>query len=192
MPKDTGPRSFDSLWSSNQPGKDLRDEAFKNRFFRGSLNKLSPDEVLMVAIDVEVVNGNRLRDFAARFADTSADTATLFSGMASEEDQHRDQLREIYKQRYGDMPQTVGEDDVHEVIEEPELPEDVGVFDSLTLRQALEIVLEAEIKAQGFYREAAKKAEDAGLRALFQELEDFEGNHVHWIEARLEALAERE
>ncbi len=192
MPKDTGPKSFDSLWSSNQPDHDYRDKAFKNRFSRGSLNDLSPDEVLMVAIDVEVVNGNRLRDFAARFADTSADTATLFSGMASEEDQHRDQLREIYKQRYGDNPQTVGEDDVHEVIEETELPEDVGVFDSLTLRQALEMVLEAEIKAQGFYREAAKKSEDAGLRALFQELGDFEGNHVHWIEARLEALAERE
>ena len=192
MPKDTGPKSFDSLWSSNQPDHDYRDKAFKNRFSRGSLNDLSPDEVLMVAIDVEVVNGNRLRDFAARFADTSADTATLFSGMASEEDQHRDQLQEIYKQRYGDKPQTVGTDDVRESIEELELPDDVGVFDDLTLRRAIELVLEAELRVQGFYREAAKNAEDAELRLLFKELGEFETNHVQTVEARLEELADRE
>ncbi len=159
---------------------------------RRRVSELRADEVLMLAIDVEVSNGNQLRSFAERFADTSARTATLFAGMASEEDQHRDQLQEIYKQRYGDKPQTVGTDDVRESIEELELPDDVGVFDDLTLRRAIELVLEAELRVQGFYREAAKNAEDAELRLLFKELGEFETNHVQTVEARLEELADRE
>ena len=155
---------------------------------RRRVSELRADEVLMLAIDVEVSNGNQLRSFAERFADTSARTATLFAGMASEEDQHRDQLQESY----GDKPQTVGTDDVRESIEELELPDDVGVFDDLTLRRAIELVLEAELRVQGFYREAAKNAEDAELRLLFKELGEFETNHVQTVEARLEELADRE
>ena len=66
------------------------------------------------------------------------------------------------------------------------------MFDDLTLRRAIELVLEAELRVQGFYREAAKNAEDAELRLLFKELGEFETNHVQTVEARLEELADRE
>ncbi|MDP6579443.1 MAG: hypothetical protein QF681_02210 [Vicinamibacterales bacterium] len=75
-------------------------------------HELSPEEVLMVAIDVEEVNGARLRTFAKRFADASSDAARVLGLMADEEDAHRLQLEEVYTQRYGKVRRTVGDDDV--------------------------------------------------------------------------------
>ncbi len=154
-----------------------------------SFDELSPAEVLMVAIDVEEVNGARLRTFADLFADNSSDAATLFAKMAVEEDEHRDQLLHVYTQLYGDKPRTLHQDDVREVIEAHDLPDgELQVFDGLSLRQALETVLAAELGAQSFYRRALTLTDDLDLQDLFRKLGEFEGDHVEWMEKRLNAV----
>ena len=154
-----------------------------------SFSELSPEEVLMVAIDVETVNGDRLRNFAELFADYAPEASELFSGMATEEDQHRQQLEDIYKKRHGDLPKTVGQDDIPEVIEAHDLDDaEHTVFDSMTLKTALESVLHAEFQARDFYLQASKQADqvdEADLAAIYKELGEFEQNHVTWIETRL-------
>lgn len=158
---------------------------------RRSLHELSPEEVLMVAIDIEEVNGVRLRNFAELFADNSPDAAKVFAMMALEEDQHCAQLEEVYKQRYGEIRRTLGQDDVREVVEAHELPDgELQVFDGLSLRQALKTVLAAELEAQSFYKKARELTEDPDLQALFHNLGDFETEHVQSMETRIAALGE--
>jgi rubrerythrin len=154
-----------------------------------SFSELSPEEILMVAIDIETVNGDRLRNFAEMFADYAPDASELFRGMATEEDQHRQQLEEVYKKRHGDLPKTVGQDDIVEVIEAHDLDDaEHMVFDSMTLKTALESVLQAEFQARDFYLQASREADQSDLAATYKELGEFEQNHVTWIETRLDEL----
>jgi rubrerythrin len=154
-----------------------------------SFHELSSEEVMMVAIDIEEVNGARLRNFAELFADNSPDAAKVFATMAVEEDDHRTELEELYKQRYGEIRRTVGQDDVREVIEAHELAHgELQVFEGLSLRQALETVLAAELEAQAFYKRALTHTDDPDLQALFHKLGDFETEHVQSMETRLGAL----
>ena len=143
----------------------------------------------MVAIDIEEVNGIRLRNFADLFADNSPDAAQGFAMMALEEEEHRAQLEEGYKQRYGDVRRTVGQDDVREVIEAHELPDgELQVFEGLSLRQALKAVIAAELEAQDFYKRALTRTDDPDLQALFHKLGEFEAGHVQLMETRIGRL----
>lgn len=143
----------------------------------------------MLAIDVEQVNGKRLRNFAGLFADFAPEAAGIFAEMAAEEDQHRNQLESLYMQRYGTIQRTLTQDEVPEVVEAHDLDDaEHLVFDSLSLSRALVIVLAAERQAQDFYRQAAEQAAEPNLQALFRELSGLESNHVQWVEERLRAV----
>ena len=156
-----------------------------------NFDELSPAEVLMVAIDVEEVNGSRLRTFADLFADNSTDAAMTFAKMAVEEDCHRDQLLKVFTERHGNTPRTLGQDDVREVIEAADLPGgELQLFDGLSLRQALQTVLTAELGALSFYQRALAQTDDPELQELFRKLGEFEGDHVAWMEQRIKAVEE--
>jgi rubrerythrin len=152
-------------------------------------NELTPQEILMLAIDVEESNGTRLRTFAELFADYAPDSAALFAEIADEEDQHARQLETAFERRFGELQRTVTEQDVQEVVEAYDLDDGEHlVFDDLNLRRALKIVLAAERRAEDFYRRAVEGATDPELRELYRQLAEFEDGHVQWIEARLASL----
>lgn len=156
---------------------------------RRSIRDLTPQEVLIVGIDVEEANGTRLRTFADMFTDYAPEASELFNEMAIEEDEHGAQLEKLFEQRFGELNKTITQDDVLEVIEAHDL--DSGehfVFDDMTLRKALEITLAAELQAQAFYREARRNTDEPELQEIFLQLSEFETHHVNVIEARLEAL----
>lgn len=156
-----------------------------------NFDELSPAEVLMVAIDAEEANGARLRIFADLFADNSSDAAELFAKIAVEEDEHRDQLLGVYTERHGDTPRTLGQDDVREVYGAADLPSgELQVFDGLSLREALQTILTAELGAMSFYRRALTQTDDPDLRDLFRQLGEFEGDHVARMEERIKAAEE--
>ncbi len=105
----------------------------------------------MLAIDVEQVNGTRLRNFADLFADLSPEAAWVFAEMAAEEDQHRSQLESLHVQRYGTIQRTLAQDEVPEVVEAHDLDDaEHQIFDSLSLRvgQRTESSLELGRKAR--------------------------------------------
>lgn len=158
---------------------------------RKSIGDLTPEEVLMVGIDVEESNGTRLRTFAGLFGDYAPEAAELFAEMAAEEDEHRDRLAELYRQRHGELRRTIGQDEVLEVIESHDLDDaEHLVFDTITMRRALEMVLAAELQAQAFYRQARENTSEPELQELFTQLSEFEADHVQGIEARIAALGE--
>ena len=156
---------------------------------RKSFRELKPEEVLMVAIDGERVNGDRLRRFAELFADSAKDAATIFAGMAAEEDAHRKQLEEVYERRYGDLPKTVGCDDIVELIEDHDLEgAEYLVFDRMTLKAALENVLHSELRAREFYQQAVRRTDQSDLVEVYKELGELVQNHLYWIEILLDEL----
>ena len=53
------------------------------------------------------------------------------------------------------------------------------------VRQALETVLAAEVKAHAFFEEALPRVKDPELRALFQELRDEEVHHQALVKTEL-------
>ena len=52
----------------------------------------------MVATDVEATKPDRLRNFAALFADYAPDVAKFFAGMAAEEDPHKSQFEGLVRE----------------------------------------------------------------------------------------------
>ena len=150
---------------------------------------LKPEEVLTLAIDIEEANGERLRTFADFFTDYAPEATRLLSRMASEEDQHRHQLEETYREQYGALQRTLGEEEVREIIEASDLDDaEHLIFDSFSLRRALETVHVAECQAQAFYWRAQEGTAEVGLRALYQELAGFENLHIQRVEKMLEEI----
>ncbi|HET9596429.1 MAG TPA: ferritin family protein [Anaeromyxobacteraceae bacterium] len=57
-----------------------------------------------------------------------------------------------------------------------------------TARDALEVALAAELRAEAFYRNALPRLADAGALALFEELAGEEAEHVALLQRRVAAL----
>jgi rubrerythrin len=58
-------------------------------------------------------------------------------------------------------------------------------MDNLNYKEILELAINNEIEAYLFYIEAAKKAKDSNLKAIFNELADEEQSHKRTLEAFL-------
>lgn len=154
-----------------------------------SFSELTPEEVLMLAIDVEQGSATRLRTFAELFNDYAPEVAGFLAQMAHEEHEHSRQLETGYQQRYGELRRTVTEADVPEIFQPFDIDDaEHMVFDDLSLRRALEALLAIKRQALGFYGQALEKANENELQTLFQEMVAFEADHVQWIEARLDSL----
>lgn len=164
---------------------------------QGEVVELRPEEVLMLAIDVERISGRRLRNFADFFVDHSAEAAGLFAEMAAEVEGHRSRLESLYKQRYGAI-HTPDQDEGRELAEahgrdDTKHPESHSLslrrtLETLSLRRALETVLDAERHTQDFYQRAVHQFGEADLQALLRELSDLEAVHIQQIEASLNAI----
>jgi len=55
----------------------------------------------------------------------------------------------------------------------------------MTLEQALEVGLKAELMAREFYQREAERISDPDLQKLYQELGEFEEDHVRRLEEKL-------
>src|SRR5437588_12801699 len=76
------------------------------RFYRGMVKNfkdLSEPEILALAISNEETDGRIYADFAARLKDNYPATAQVFEEMEAEEDNHRRQLIDEFRRRFGDQ-----------------------------------------------------------------------------------------
>lgn len=139
------------------------------------------------AIQIEVRNGKVYDSFASLFQGYEEAVVRIFEEMAEEERQHEKQLVARYRERFGEVPTEAQE--TSEVIESPELEDaEALVFDAMTIEEALETGLRAEKQARQFYREQVPQTDDAGLKELYNELAEFEEDHVLRIETKLAEL----
>lgn len=152
--------------------------------------KLKPDEVVQLAIAVEKANARRFETFAEMFESYDPIVSGIFRELAEEERTHRELLEGKYEEKFGQLTSGVEESDVREVIEAVDMAHaEHFVFDDLTPLDALQVALNAEKAAREFYGELAATTADSDLKRVYDELSEFEADHIWYLEERIRNLA---
>ena len=145
----------------------------------------SAPELYAHAIAIEREAAQRYSEFAERMADLGNDAvASVFAWLASVEGEHLGTLQnrtegvelpELVLNEYRWLDSGVPETAAREL-----------VFRLMTPRQALQIALAAEKRAQAFFEGVMMRADDPAQRALAREMAREEQEHVALIERVLE------
>jgi erythrin-vacuolar iron transport family protein len=135
---------------------------------------LSEQEILALAISNEETDGRVYADFAARLKTNYPATAQVFKEMEAEEENHRRQLIDEYRRRFGDHIPLIRREDVRGFVSRKPvwLTQTLGID---TVRHYAETM---ESETQHFYERAAARANDAATRKLLGDLAEAERNHV--------------
>ena len=135
---------------------------------------LSEQEILALAIYSEETDARVYADFAAGLKADYPATAQVFKEMEAEEDDHRRQLIEDYRRRFGDHIPLVRREDVKGfVYRKPVwMIRPLGIK---TVRRQAELM---ETETQRFYERAARTVSDASTRKLLGDLAEAERKHV--------------
>jgi rubrerythrin len=141
-------------------------------------SQLSLRDTLDLAIYVEEEAKERYDDFAAQMeAHRTSDTAKFFRFMAENEIKHAERLAAQRKELFGDEEITADTSILFDI----EAPEFDAARAFMSIRAALDVAMESEVKAYEFYDGALAKITDAEVRELFLELRDEEARHQEMI-----------
>jgi rubrerythrin len=144
--------------------------------------KLDLRDALDLAILVEEEARERYQEFEQLVGGRyPGDAADVFRTMAANEVKHGEQLAERRRALFGDAPRRVSRD----LLDDAEAPDRGKPRVFMSPRQAMEVAIESEEKAQAFFAEAARHTGDPAVRALFEELRDEEGEHRKLLKSRI-------
>jgi rubrerythrin len=152
--------------------------AEKRRF-----DDLSEQEVLALAISSEEEDGRIYAAYAAKLRMSYPASAAVFEGMAAEEDEHRRNLIDLYRRRFGDVIVPIRREHVRDFYTR----RPVWLVENLPLDRIREEAFDMEREAQNVYARAAARATDAETRKLLGDLAAAETRH----QAKAESLTER-
>jgi erythrin-vacuolar iron transport family protein len=110
--------------------------------------------------------------------------AAFFKTMVVNETKHRDWLTARRRKLFGTEPARMEAAMLVE-IEAPEY-RDANAF--MTVRQALDVALKAEVRAYRFFADALKHVRDAKVHELFAELRDEEAEHQQMVQEQIDRL----
>lgn len=143
---------------------------------------LTEREVLALAISNEEDDGRIFSDIAEELRADYPASATIFSGMAAEEGEHRRQLIEIYRQKFGEHIPLIRRHEVRGFLARRPVWQ-IRPLRLETVRKQAQLM---ELEASRFYRRAAKRASDASIRKLLGDLAEAEVAHEHAADRLLE------
>ena len=149
---------------------------------RRRFSELSEREVLALAISAEEDDARIYRSFADRLSAVYPASASVFDGMAAEEDIHRQRLIELHRARFGEMIPLIRREHVAGFYAR----KPVWLAKTLTLEQIRAEAHEMERQARLFYETAASATQDAATRRLLGDLAAAEAGHERTAD-RLEA-----
>ncbi len=135
---------------------------------------LTEPEILALAISNEETDGRFYADIAARLKDDYPATAQVFKDMEVEEENHRRQLIDEYRRRFGDHIPLIRREDVRGFVTR----KPVWLIQSLGIDKVRRYAETMETETQHFYERAAVKVSDASTRKLLGDLAEAERNHV--------------
>lgn len=145
---------------------------------------LTEREILAIAIASEEEDSRIYISFSEELLERYPATSKVFAEMAEEEDGHRRQLLDIYRQRFGENLPAIRREDVAGYYSRrptwllKNLPLD-------TIRAQAEAM---EKDAQRFYVQAAEASQDVGVRKLLGDLALVERSHGQKANALSEAI----
>jgi rubrerythrin len=142
-------------------------------------------DALDLAILIEDEAQERYEEFAQQMEQhRTPEAAAFFRHMAGNEAKHGKELSARRRQRFGAAPRTV----TRAMLFDVEAPEYDAARAFMSPRQAMAAALASENKARAFFEAALPSIQDAGVRALFQELRDEEIQHQELVQAELAKL----
>jgi rubrerythrin len=140
---------------------------------------LSEQEILALAISLEEEDGRIYTDFAERLREQYPDTASMFSDMAAEENEHRRALIDLHAERFGAHIPYITR---HEIRGAP-----IPASPRLAALRGIEAVrkqaTQMETDSRRFYIRAAARSTDAATRKLLGDLAYAEAGHQKAAEA---------
>ena len=145
-------------------------------------SKLSLKDALDLAILVEDEAQERYTDFAAQMeTHHTAEAAKFFRFMAHNEAKHGEELGARRKELFGDEPMNVDRSMLWDV-EAPDF-DDARAF--MSIQEALEVALAAEIKAYEYFDRALPSVQDPNVKELFAELREEEIEHQDLVKVEI-------
>jgi len=146
-------------------------------------SNLSLQDTLDFAFLVEEEAQERYQDFAEQLeAHRTDEAAKFFTFMAGIEAKHANRLDERRKALFGDAPRNIDRSMLYDV----EAPDFDRARAFMSVKAALQVALQSEIKAYDFYDQVLPKVDDGDVKALFTELRDEEMKHQEMVKAELE------
>jgi rubrerythrin len=149
------------------------------------LARLDLKDALDLAILVEDEAKERYDELAAQMeAHHTSDAAAFFHFMSVNEARHGEELAARRKQLFGDAPRRVDRSMLWDV----EAPEYENVHAFMTLHEALNVAMAAEVKAHKFFTDALALPVADPVRTLFLELQEEEVHHQALVGRELAKL----
>jgi rubrerythrin len=147
---------------------------------------LSEREILALAIALEEEDGRVYADFADGLRESYPATAKLFEDMREEESDHRAQLFETFRARFGEHIPLVRREDIKGFVQRRPfwLNRPLKISD---VRKQAQIM---ELETRQFYQKAIAQVTDAGIRKLLGDLEEAERKHQIAAEALGEEITQ--
>jgi erythrin-vacuolar iron transport family protein len=145
---------------------------------------LSEREILALAISLEEEDGRIYGDFADGLREDYSDTAKLFDEMREEESQHRAQLIETYRQRFGEHIPLIRRQDVQGFVNR----RPVWLTRPLPIKEVRKQVEIMELETRRVYERALRQVTDAGTRKLLGDLAEAERKHYATAESLQDSI----
>lgn len=139
---------------------------------------LSLRDTLDLAIAIEEEAKDRYDEFAEQLeAHHTPEVAKFFRFMSDNEVKHAEVLAAKRAELFGTEPVTADTSVLYDI----EAPDYDGARAFMSINDALEVALNAEIKAYKFYHDALPSVKNAKVNALFVQLREEEARHQAMI-----------
>jgi rubrerythrin len=149
-------------------------------------SKLTLRDALDLAVVVEEEARDRYGELVQQMTQhRNEGAARFFRIMLEFEAAHGNTLLERRRALFGHQPATV----CREMVVEAEAPGSGGVHAEMTEREALEVALQAEVRAFAFFDAAARAVDDPEVAALLLELRMEEIDHQWRIKERMKLVS---
>jgi rubrerythrin len=138
-----------------------------------NLDDLSERELLALAVANEEEDGRIYADYALALREEYPASAKVFEGMAAEENEHRRTLIDLFVAKFGEHIPLIRRHDIKGTI----VRRPVWHIKPLSIDRIRNAAEEMERDAARFYRLAAERTSDAGIRKLLGDLAAVEDQH---------------
>jgi erythrin-vacuolar iron transport family protein len=147
--------------------------------------KLDLRDALDLAILIEEEAGDIYLEFAEQMENQhTAEAARFFRTMIENEKKHGEELTVRRKALFGNQPRRVDRSLLFNI----EAPEYEKARAFMSRREALQVALDCERKAQAFFADALKHVADPEVKRLFGELREEEVDHERLVALELSRL----
>lgn len=146
--------------------------------FKFSINKkhyynLSDKEILALAIFSEEEDARIYQYYASLFIKDFPETASMFQEMSDEENVHRRQLIDLFKNKFGNNIPLIKREHVQGFYTR----RPIWLIENLTLDKVRQEIVKMEKDAANFYFKTAQKTADPDIRKLLGDLAEIESKH---------------